>query len=137
MNGDPCDRCAKAGKCTKVCNYKKDWQKNRGGIDRSGNQRMEVIRMALCKKCKQPIVWVQTRKGRMTPVDPTYIPYKENRQGKDSLVSDRGEVIRCDLYPDNKVPLGQFPTGTARKSHWATCPFAEEFRRERKEAEGA
>ena len=84
---------------------------------------------ATCSRCGAPIVWLRTAKaGRWMPADEGLIPYKANQEGKDLLFSDRGESIKCDLYPDDKVPAGEFPTGLARRSHWATCPEADKFR---------
>ena len=87
--------------------------------------------MATCKMCGAPIIWIKTPRGKMTPVDEGLKPYRENPDGKSYLVNDRGETIRCDLYPDDKVPAGEFPTGMARMSHWATCPHAEDFKKKK------
>jgi len=78
---------------------------------------------SICKKCGAPIVWLNTPKGRNMPADAGLRAYKENPEGKNSVVNDWGEVIRCDLQFDG------VPTGMARIPHWATCPYADEFRR--------
>jgi len=90
--------------------------------------------MALCRRCNAEIVWVRTPKGKMMCMDKQYFPYRANLKGADMLVDNFGRTIRCDLYPENVVPEGEIPTGMARKPHWATCPYAEEFRKARKEA---
>lgn len=95
-----------------------------------------VLRVSKCKYCSAEIVWVKTPAGKMNCLDAQYIPYRENKKGAALLVSDNGETIRCDLYPDNKVPKGQFPTGMARMAHWATCPGAQQARADKKAKSG-
>lgn len=95
-----------------------------------------VLRIAKCKYCNADIVWVKTPKGKMNCLDAQYIPYKESKTGAALLVRDNGETIRCDLYPDNKVPKGMFPTGMARMAHWATCPGAQQAREDKKAKSG-
>lgn len=84
-----------------------------------------------CKACDAPIVWIGTPVGKFIPCDPGLVPYVQETGGKDSVVTDAGEVIRCrlDLKP------GEYPTGLARISHWSTCPCADQFRKKRKGAE--
>jgi len=78
---------------------------------------------ATCKKCGAPIVWIQTQKGKWIPCDEGMLEYKKNHVGKDCVVSQDGDVIRCDLQFEGE------PDGMARVAHWATCPYADEFRR--------
>lgn len=73
---------------------------------------------ATCRSCGAPIIWLQTPKGKWMPADEGLVPYKENPEGKERIVTDRGEVIPCDLTFDG------WPTGMARIPHWATCPNA-------------
>ena len=79
--------------------------------------------MATCSSCGAPVVWVKTPLGKKMPLDEKPIPYKQNPEGKDFLVTDRGETVRCDLVFEGP------PTGTARRSHFATCPNAANFRK--------
>ena len=79
-----------------------------------------------CKKCGAPIIWRKTPKGRWLCLDEWLIAYKDNPQGKDQLFNDRGESIRCDIV--EREP-GVLPTGMARRAHWSTCPFADDFRK--------
>ena len=78
-----------------------------------------------CKKCGEPIVWKKTPKGYWIPCDEGLTEYKADEHGKDLVVNDKGEVIRCELTFKGKAD------GLARKPHWASCPFADEFRRKR------
>lgn len=78
---------------------------------------------SFCKKCGAPIVWLRTPRGKMMPADAALRAYRENPQGKNNVVNELGEVIKCDLHFDGP------PTGMGRLPHWATCPNADEFRR--------
>ena len=81
--------------------------------------------MAKCKKCGAPIVFIKTPKGKWMPCDEGLIEYKAGDASdyEDYVVNDNGEVIRCtfDFQCD--------PDGRARTPHWATCPYADDFRR--------
>ncbi|NPV81912.1 MAG: hypothetical protein HPY52_16900 [Firmicutes bacterium] len=57
--------------------------------------------MVRCKACKEPIEWVKLSSGKLMPVNCQYV----------TVVTDGGEVVR------------------GRTPHWATCPFAESFRK--------
>lgn len=78
---------------------------------------------ATCKSCGAPIVWIESPKHKWIPCDEGLIPYQEDRHGKDSIVTARGEIVRCRLTFDGE------PTGLGRTTHWATCPNAEQHRR--------
>lgn len=78
---------------------------------------------AKCSRCGAPIIWIETPLGKWMPADEGLIPYKQNPAGKESVVTQDGEVIRCDLQFDG------LPTGMARVPHWATCPYADYFRK--------
>ena len=84
---------------------------------------------ANCIKCKAPIIWLRTPAGKWMPADEGLVPYRQNPDGKQHVVTDRGELIRCDILEDGDLAPGEFPTGLARIPHWATCPFADDFRR--------
>ena len=45
--------------------------------------------------------------------------------GGDAVVTDRGEVVFCFLDFDCQ------PTGLGRTTHWATCPEAHKFKKEK------
>ena len=80
--------------------------------------------MSDCKKCGRPIKWIRT-KGGWEPCDPTPIEYHkgETPDFEERLVTEDGKIVQCtfDFQCD--------PDGVGWKSHWATCPFANEFRR--------
>lgn len=81
---------------------------------------------ATCKSCGAPIIWIKSPAGQWLPLDEGLIPYKQNDAGHDSLVNDWGVVIRCDLQFEGE------PTGLARRSHFATCPYADKHRKARR-----
>ena len=61
-----------------------------------------MMNKSLCKKCKAPIIWVKTRLGANMPID------------------DNGTWNGELLY---KYGL--------HTPHWATCPYAAEFKNRR------
>lgn len=79
--------------------------------------------MAQCKKCGAPIVWIRTPEQKWMPCDEGLVPYKQDEDGEDYVVTDRGEMIHCTFE------FECLPTGAARIPHWATCPYAKEFKR--------
>ena len=76
-----------------------------------------------CKRCGAPIIWIETEAGKWMPANEGLVPYKQDDSGVDYVITDWGELIRCNLQFDG------YATGMARRPHWATCPFAAEFRR--------
>lgn len=80
--------------------------------------------MAQCKKCGAPIVWIQTPDRKWMPCNDGLVPYKQDKDGEDYVVTDRGELIHCTFE------FECLPTGAARIPHWATCPYAKDFKRQ-------
>lgn len=78
---------------------------------------------ATCKSCGAPIIWVQSPKRKWIPCDEGLKPYRADRSGKDAIVTQNGEIIRCTFVPDYEA------TGLGRTAHWATCPYADRHRR--------
>ena len=125
--GSPCERCNSRRRCTRRCYAYKDWMRGQGKMAGSERKTTEVLRMATCKKCGASIIWLKPRGGKWMPADEGLIPYRQNPEGKDRLLNDYGETIRCDILTD-----GSIPTGMARRPHWATCPNADDFRKEKR-----
>lgn len=82
--------------------------------------------MAKCKGCGAEIIWIMSPSGKVIPCDPIPVPYWQQAKAKGKIVTRNGEVISCDLYgdPETETGIGYVP-------HWATCPKAGEFRREK------
>ena len=85
---------------------------------------------SVCKKCGAPIVWIATPSNRWMPCDEGLVEYRAGSSPdfEDTVISDTGEVIQCSFdflgTPDGK---GHIP-------HWATCPYANDFRQHKLES---
>lgn len=83
---------------------------------------------ATCSKCGASIVWLKTPKGKWMPANEGLHRYKKSDEGKQFVVNDRGELIRCEIIEEQTRP-GAPLTGMGRIPHWATCPYADSFRK--------
>lgn len=79
--------------------------------------------MDVCKKCGQPILWIVTKQGKSMPCDPKQVFFLDGG-GTSTFVTPDGETKRGRRAPDGPR-MGYI-------SHFATCPHAADFRRERK-----
>lgn len=82
--------------------------------------------MATCRKCGAPIVFIRSANNRKwIPCNEGLVEYKAGNSPdyEDHVVNDKGEVIRCTFDFQCR------PDGLARIPHWASCPYAENFRR--------
>lgn len=75
--------------------------------------------LSKCRSCKQPILFALTRKGRRIPLDPDPV---ENGN------------IRLTEVEGRKLPLARVVDGTENpgpryRTHFASCPDADRFRR--------
>jgi DICT domain-containing protein len=79
-----------------------------------------------CRACKAPIVWAKTENGRPMPLDP-----HPDTAGNVTLVHIDDRLIAIIVERD---VLEALRAGGDRRvfyrSHFASCPFANEFRRE-------
>ena len=78
---------------------------------------------ATCRGCGAPIVWIKTPAGKAIPCDPAPVYYKATPNGKDKVVTNRGEVVSCEIVP------GADATDAGYRPHWATCPQAGRFKK--------
>lgn len=78
---------------------------------------------SFCRSCGARILWVKTPAGRWMPVDEGLHGFRLAEHGKDTLVNDQGEVIKCTLDFEGE------PDGLAHMPHWATCPNADMHRK--------
>lgn len=83
-----------------------------------------------CKSCGAPIVFVKSPKGKFIPCDANLKRYKQTEDGKEIVITDAGEYVRCTFDFDG------LPTGLARTPHWATCPHADQHRKKRRAEDG-
>ena len=74
----------------------------------------------ICHKCN----------GRVMPCDVPAVGYQENYKGTDTVVTDDGRVLRVMVFK-NPSPSGLQPIidGKGYISHFATCPYANKYRR--------
>lgn len=81
--------------------------------------------MANCKKCGAPIVWVKTDNS-VVPCDIKLIPYRQTSEGTRLLIREDGVAVHGVIDETSDT--------FARESHFASCPFAKEFRGKRNDA---
>lgn len=79
---------------------------------------------ARCKTCGRPIYWVKTMKNHANlPVDPT-----PTADGNVRLMTERGVPTLAEVIGNEKHWMKDEARYT---SHWATCPTANQHRKER------
>ena len=77
--------------------------------------------MSKCRSCGAEIIWVPTVSGKNMPCDAKPIPYREDIEGGQVIVTSDGRVVRA------KVDLTSDTFGYI--SHFATCPNADKWRK--------
>jgi hypothetical protein len=81
---------------------------------------MSNPRRVPCRKCGEPLIFVQSKKGRAIPCDPDLQTH----------VLAPGVVV---VTPDGQVLRGTEESKDTSvqgyTSHWATCVYAEDFRK--------
>lgn len=91
----------------------------------------EVLTMATCRGCGQPIKWIETRSGKAMPCDPEelseWIVEGSGATGSRVTLQDPGGdtlsgVRSSMLAPGAREIRGYVP-------HWATCPNRDQFKR--------
>ena len=81
---------------------------------------MPELRRVPCKRCHEPIVFIQSKKGRAIPCDPDLGSY--TLKTGVVVVTPDGQVLRGG--PESKDTIVQGYT-----SHFASCSYSEEFRK--------
>lgn len=77
-----------------------------------------------CKKCGKQVMWIRTKSGKNMPVNPKIENYRLG--GKERIVLPSGDVVAGTLVSD-----GAEKDGYGYISHFATCEFAQMFRRKK------
>lgn len=100
----------------------------RGGRDDHGRARLA---RGSCRSCKAPVLWVTFPSGKRNPLDLEPNPVAGDimvveRDGTDGRVWRVALLLKSDDLRRELLELG----GALRTSHFATCPDAEEHRRE-------
>lgn len=90
-------------------------------VDRiPGALQRQNVAFKRCEKCQAPIFFVQTERGKWTPLD-----VEPTSDGMYILREVNGSAVA--------MWIGKSPTNDKRfTTHFATCPFAESFRNRRK-----
>lgn len=76
-----------------------------------------------CRKCGAKITFVKMRSGKSMPVDVNMVHFADDG-GKDRIVLANGKVVSGTITTDLEKA-----NGMGYVSHFATCEFAERFRR--------
>ena len=76
--------------------------------------------MARCRSCSAPIRWARTEHGKRIPLDAE--PYAGDDPRGLFVLREGGELALA-------VPAGALEDEPRYRSHFATCPNAEEHRR--------
>lgn len=79
--------------------------------------------MTECKSCKAKIFFMKTETGGTMPVDAREVTYNPDPTGPTTFLGPGGVVERGRLSVTGNTK-GFIP-------HWATCPFADQFRRKK------
>lgn len=76
------------------------------------------FRLAQCGSCNAPIIWASTVNNRSMPVDA-----EPSDDGNVEVLHENGRVV---AHVHTGEPL--FAVGVRRKSHFVTCPNADQHR---------
>lgn len=76
-----------------------------------------------CRSCGAEVVFVTMQSGAKMPCDATLIRCREDKSAKTLFVTPNGIVMRGVEAPDGVADFWGY------RSHFETCPQAEEFRR--------
>lgn len=88
-------------------------------------------KLGRCKSCGQQVIWIKTASGKNMPCNPAFVYYKEKAGGKDRIVLPNGEVVVGEVQEN-----AEYADGYGYISHFATCEYANMFRRKKKSAKG-
>lgn len=76
-----------------------------------------------CRKCGARILFVRMKSGKSMPVNPHFVNFREDG-GRDRIVLANGEVTSGTIITDPGEA-----SGFGYISHFATCEYAQTFRR--------
>lgn len=76
-----------------------------------------------CRKCGARIIFVRMKSGKSMPVNPNFVNFRRDG-GKDRIVLANGEVTSGTIVTDPGEAQG-----FGYVSHFATCEYAQTFRR--------
>lgn len=85
-----------------------------------------LTKTSTCRKCGANIKFIKTIGGKWLPVNPEAV-YYSLLGNKDRVVTCDGRIVACSIVDMTTDCIGFIP-------HWATCKYANDFRREKKSA---
>ena len=86
-----------------------------------------MLRTTNCRACGERIAFIRCKSGKYIPVDECSQYYIVNPNGKGRFITIEGDIVIGDMTEDqNKAD------GIGYISHFATCPEADKFRKQRK-----
>lgn len=88
-----------------------------------------LTKTSTCRKCGKPIKFIRTTNGKWLPVNPVAV-YYSLIGNKDRIVTSDGRIVACTIVENITDCIGFIP-------HWATCEYANDFRRDKKNKEQA
>ena len=80
--------------------------------------------MSDCKGCGAQIVWIKIGSGKSMPCDPELVTYWQKDKAAGKVVTPNGEVLSCEFKGNLEDA-----TGIGYRSHFASCPNADAFRK--------
>lgn len=88
--------------------------------------------MATCKKCDAPLVWVETEATAKKPA--RKMPIDADESGAALSLPGEGNIVFTGNTAVSGLPIVRvLPSGKGnRRSHFASCPAADKFRKKRK-----
>lgn len=81
--------------------------------------------MSQCRSCHAPIIWAQTENHRSMPVDAA----PDHVRGNVELLSPPAGMTQPLARVHKQPPM--VPEGPLHTSHFATCPYAKDHRKDR------
>lgn len=97
----------------------------------------ELKRTTTCRGCGKPIAFIKTINGKSIPVDPEPIIF-QLEDNYDKFVMMDGTVKRGAAVDANDGSIDTDnlkPFSIGYRSHFATCPAADDFRRKKNKSE--
>lgn len=93
---------------------------------------------ATCKSCSARVIWAMTGTGSRMPLDAEPLGPGAPEAGSFILIRDEDEAVRHDLFGGREPQLWAMRyiavrdgVRTRYRSHFATCPQADEHRRKK------
>ena len=78
----------------------------------------EPKKKSVCRYCGAELKWIVTKKGKLMPCNAQPVPYWISEGGKSSLMTEKGELVRCSLQGQGKE------SGIGYRPHFNDCTGA-------------